>query len=309
MPSSATSRTAVIAATLGAALLSACTSSAPAPAGPAAAAVRAAASPAATCSSSSAVVVGVKVDQYGTGYLDVRNYSYTGFDVDVADFISGKILNNPNPYFLPVSSSTREPVLASCAIRFFAATYTTSPGRQQMFDLASPYLVTYQGVMLGPRSPKIETVGDLDGKRVCVVGNGSLTLQVLKQSVPDAIPIEVDTCSDCLKQLQSGNVDAFSTDLAILYGYLTDPANAHSGLFVVRGLTIGNPIYYGLAFRKSDHALCLRAAAAINAMIASKQWITDLGTDLPNYVAEQGAYPAPLQPTGQEITQNSCVTP
>jgi hypothetical protein len=54
------------------------------------------------CISSSAVVAGVKVDQYGTGHLDVRNYSYSGFDVDVAS----------------------EHVLASCAIRFFAATYT-----------------------------------------------------------------------------------------------------------------------------------------------------------------------------------------
>lgn len=297
----------VTAATFAAVVVSACTSGSSVPTVIATAAAHPAASSVASCRSSSAVVVGVKVDQFGTGYLDVRNYSYTGFDVDVADYVSGVLFGNANPYFLPVSSDTREPVLASCAIRFFVATYTTTPQRQQNFDVANPYLVTFQGVMVGPHSPRISTVADLDGKRVCVAGNGSLTEQVLRQNVPHAIPVAVASYSDCLTQLRDGNVDAFSTDLAILYGYLTDRAN--SGLQIVKSLTIGDPIYYGIAFRKSDHALCLRAAAAIKAMIASKQWTADVNSDLPDYVGDQGLYPGPLQPTDQEIAQNSCITP
>jgi glutamate transport system substrate-binding protein len=296
----------LIAAAFTIAILSSCTSSPLTPAGPIAA-THPTASPAPSCTSSSALVVGVKVDQFGTGYLDVRNYSYQGFDVDVADYISGALFDDSNPYFLPVSSDTREPVLASCAIRFFAATYTTLPDRQKKFDLVSPYLVTYQGVLLGPHSPQIRTLNDLTGKRVCVVGNGSVTMQVLQENVPRAIPKQVDSYSTCLTQLLAGDVDAFSTDLAILYGYLTDTAN--SSLHIVKGLTIGNPIYYGIAFRKSDYPLCLRAAAAIKTMITSKQWATDLGSDLPTYVADQNLYPDPLQPTTQEIDQNSCVTP
>jgi glutamate transport system substrate-binding protein len=293
-----------IAAAITIAILSSCMPSTPTPVDSTA---HPAASPAPSCTSSSALVVGVKVDQFGTGYLDVRNYSYQGFDVDIADYISGALFGNSNPYFLPVSSDTRESVLASCAIRFFAATYTTLPGRQKEFDVVNPYMVTYQGVMLGPHSPQIRTLSDLTGKRVCVVGNGSATMQVLQENVPHAIPKQVDAYSTCLTQLRAGDVDAFSTDLAILYGYLTDPAN--SSLHIVKGLTIGNPIYYGIAFRKSDHSLCLRAATAIKTMITSKQWATDLGSDLPDYVADQNLYPDPLQPTAQEIDQNSCVTP
>lgn len=297
-----------ISAAFAALVLSACTSGSTVPTVIATSAAHPTASPTASCTSSSAVVAGVKIDQFGTGYLDVRNYSYTGFDVDVADYISGVLFRNANPYFLPVSSDTREQVLASCAIRFFTATYTTTPQRQQNFDVANPYLVTFQGVMVGPRSPRISTVADLDGKRVCVAGNGSLTEQVLRQNVPHAIPVAVASYSDCLTLLSGGNVDAFSTDLAILYGYLTDkPAN--SSLKIVKGLTIGDPIYYGIAFRKSDHALCLRAAAAIKAMLASKQWAADVNADLPDYVGDQGLYPGPLQPTDQEIDQNSCITP
>jgi glutamate transport system substrate-binding protein len=258
----------------------------------------------ASCTASSAPVIGVKVDQYGTGYLDVRNYSYSGFDVDVADYVSGALFNDPNPYFLPVSSDTREQALASCAIRFFAATYTITPPRQAEFDIAGPYLVTYQGVMLGPHSPNITTVNQLDGRRVCVVGGGSQAESVLKAFVPQAIASPVQTYSSCLTQLLDGDVDAFSTDLAILYGYLGDPA--YSGLKILPGVVIGNPIYYGIAFRKSDYALCMQAATAIEAMIRTKQWQVDIGLDLPKYVADQALYPSPLQPTVQEITANSC---
>jgi ABC-type amino acid transport substrate-binding protein len=67
------------------------------------------------------------VDQYGTGYLDVNNtdnsgnYNYSGFDVDIATYLSQKLFGQ-DPVFLPVSSATREQDLANGAVRFFAAT-------------------------------------------------------------------------------------------------------------------------------------------------------------------------------------------
>jgi hypothetical protein len=59
----------------------------------------------------------------------------------------------------------------------------------------------------------------------------------------------------------------------------------------------------------SDHTLCLQAAAAINEMIASKVWQTDLDADLPDYEADQALYPEPLWPASQEVADNSCITP
>src|SRR6202041_1900213 len=78
----------------------------------------------ARCTSSSALIVGVKVDQYDTGWLDVRTYTNEGFDVDVANLVSQKVFHVQEPDFLPVSSSTRASALVSCAIRYFVATYT-----------------------------------------------------------------------------------------------------------------------------------------------------------------------------------------
>jgi glutamate transport system substrate-binding protein len=250
------------------------------------------------------VVVGTKVDQFGTGYLDVSTYGYSGLDVDIARYISGKLFNDNNPYILPVSSNTREVALIDGATNFIVATYTILPERQKTFRIAGPYLVTAQGVMLGRRSPNIATVGDLNGKRVCVVGYGSNAANVLKKYVPGAIPVEDTSHSACLSDLRNGNVDAFSTDLAILYGYASNLSNAD--MRVVKDLKIGNPIYYGIAFRMKDWALCVRAIGAIKDMVSSKQWESFFDSNLPAYRADFPEYQTQIQPTDKQIDDNSC---
>jgi glutamate transport system substrate-binding protein len=254
-------------------------------------------------------VVGVKVDQYGTGYLDVNNsdslgnYNYTGFDVGIATYLSQKLFGQ-DPAFLPVSSATRETYLADGAVRFFAATYTIDQGRQKEFDLAGPYLVTAQGVMVGPHSPPITSLLDLNGKTVCVVGNGSESESILTQFVPSAHAEPANDYSDCLNELRDNDVQAFSTDLAILYGYMEQPGNA--GLRVVPGVTMGNPIFYGVAFRKSDYTLCMAAAAQIKALADSDEWDSFFTSDLGDYASDVSDYQAEVKPTDQEIKDNSC---
>lgn len=250
------------------------------------------------------VVVGTKADQFGTGFLDVSTYAYSGLDVDVARYVSEKLFQDKDPYILPVSSDTREVALADEAIRFFAATYTILPDRQAKFSLAGPYLVTAQGLMLGERSPDITKISELNGKLVCVVGAGSATAGVFSKFVPKALPVERPSYSACLDDLTHGNVDAFSADLAILYGYAGNPR--YAGLRVVKGLTVGNPIYYGVAFRRKDRELCLQAAEAIKEMVSSKRWDSFFNVNLPAYRADFPEYQTQVQPTNRQIDDNSC---
>lgn len=254
-------------------------------------------------------VVGVKVDQFGTGYLDVNNsdnqgnYNYTGFDIDIARYLSDHLFGQ-DPVFLPVSSATRETDLENGAVRFFVATYTIDQPRQAKFDLAGPYLDTAQGVMVGPHSPPIRALSDLNKMTVCVVGNGSESEQILEKYAPQAVPEPANDYSDCLNELRDNDVQAFSTDQAILYGYMQQPGN--SGLRVVPGVIMGNPIFYGVAFRKSDHALCLKAAAWLTSLVRSGQWGAFFNNDLGDYAGGVGDYQAEVQPTPAQVTDNSC---
>lgn len=255
------------------------------------------------------VVVGTKADQFGTGYLDVATYNNSGIDIDLAKYISGKLFGDDDPYILPVSSESRERALNDGVIEFFAATYTILPDRQAKFYIAGPYLVTTQGVMIGPRSPRIDTLGNLSGKRVCVVGKspdgkGSDSARVLTKNVPNAIPVEDTSYSACLKSLRDGNVDAFSTDLAILYGYLRN----NPDMRVIKDAKIGNPIFYGVAFRKDTRSkpLCMKAAEAIKELVKTKLWDSYFDTNLPAYKADFPEYQTQIQPTNTQIDDNSC---
>jgi glutamate transport system substrate-binding protein len=254
--------------------------------------------------SGSPVIVGIKVDQFGTGYLDIAHYRYSGFDVSTARYLAHALLGVDDPYFLPVSSQTREPTLTNGAIRFFAATYTMTAQRAAQFDLAGPYLVTTQGVMVGAHSPAIHTPNDLKGRRVCVNGKKSLSEDVLVQHIAGVIPVEEDDYHACLDDLRNGNVDAFSTDSAILYGYAGDPANRD--LHVVHGLTVATDIMYGVAFRKSDHELCLRAKDAIKQLLRDTWWDDTFKNDLPVYASDYFDYQTSLKPTANMVEQFSC---
>jgi ABC-type amino acid transport substrate-binding protein len=158
--------------------------------------------------------------------------------------------------------------------------------------------------MVGPHSRPIRSLQDLNGKSVCVVGNGSESESILKQFVPQAIPEPADDYSDCLDELRDDDVQAFSTDLAILYGYMDQPGNAD--LRVVPGVTMGNPIFYGVAFRKTDHALCMAAAAQLRALVNSDEWDSFFTHDLVDYANDIPDYQAEVKPTDQQITDNSC---
>jgi glutamate transport system substrate-binding protein len=247
--------------------------------------------------------VGVKVDQQGTGYLDVAVYEYSGLDVEVARVLSEELFGVRTPVFIPVSSDTRESALTEEAIRFFVSTYSMTPQRGRDFNLAGPYLVTRQGVMVRAGGTAITNLNDLDGKTVCVVGGGSLSERVLKDNVPGARPTALGSYSDCLRNLQSGKYDAFSTDQAILYGY----AATNPELAVVPDLFVGEEIFYGVAFSRSDRELCERARDVLIEMVsAGGDWPAIFRSNLPKYAEAHPNDLTRIRPSDDQIESNSC---
>ncbi|GGK07072.1 hypothetical protein GCM10010123_41090 [Pilimelia anulata] len=264
-----------------------------------------------------ALVVGVKVDQYGTGFLDTANYRYSGLDVEVAQHVAHRALHTEAVHYLPVSSHTREAALRSGAVRYFAATYTMTAERSANLDLAGPYLITSQGVMVARTGPRIAKPTDLNGRRVCVIGakpnanpggtDRSLAESELLKAAPRAIPVRKGSYHVCLGSLRRGETDAFSTDAAILYGYADLKANAD--LRVISGLELASQIMYGLAFRKEDRELCLAAAGALKELIHSGTWDNHFKNTLPAYAKAVPMYQTTLRPSAEMIDQQSCHTP
>jgi len=228
-------------------------------------------------------------------------------DAEIAKYVYQGLFNRDDPYFLPVSSQTREGALIDGAVRFFTATFTMTSERAEKFDLAGPYLLTKQGVMVTKDRYDIQTLDDLKGKKVCVNTGGALPGRILKEKVPKAIQVIKDTYGECLKTLRTGDADAFSTDLAILYGYAGHRDN--SDLKVLPDITVEDNIMYGVAFRKSDHDLCLKAKDLIKETIREGIWDNHFSNTLPKYKNDYPNYQTAIRPTEGMIETNSCQTP
>ena len=194
------------------------------------------------------VVVGVKEDQPGLGYLDPTTGERTGFDVDIARWVAATLgYGEKDIEFKAIPSANREQSIINGDIDYYVGTYSITDKRLDQISFAGPYFITGQGLLVAADSP-IKGVDDLAGKNVCSA-TGSTSIQRIKDDHPEATTTEFDTYSQCVEQLKSGQVDAVTTDEAILSGYAAqDPKN----LKVVGD--VFSEERYGIGVQKGDTA-------------------------------------------------------
>ncbi|MFB7893470.1 glutamate ABC transporter substrate-binding protein [Microbacterium sp. NPDC056044] len=195
------------------------------------------------------VKVGVKEDQPGLGYLDPTTGERTGFDVDVARWIAASLgYDEDKIEFQAIPSANREQAIVNGDIDYYVGTYSITDKRKEQISFAGPYFITGQGLLVAADNDDIKGPDDLAGKNVCSA-TGSTSIQRIKDEYPDATTTEFDTYSQCVEQLKSGQVDAVTTDEAILIGYAAqDPDN----LKVVGD--VFSEERYGVGIQKGDTA-------------------------------------------------------
>ena len=93
---------------------------------------------------------------------------------------------------------------------------TITEERDLEIDFSEPYYVA-NGDVLVPADSEIQSLDDLNGQRVCTA-LGSTYAETIEKEAPDADLRLVDLYSECLDQIQTGAVDAVSTDNVILTG-------------------------------------------------------------------------------------------
>ncbi|GAA3900229.1 glutamate ABC transporter substrate-binding protein [Microbacterium invictum] len=193
--------------------------------------------------------IGVKEDQPGLGYLDPTTNERTGFDVDIARWMAASLgFDEDDIEFTTIPSANREQALINGDIDLYVGTYSITDNRKEQISFAGPYFITGQGLLVAADSD-ITGVDTLDGKVVCSA-TGSTSIQRIKDEHPEADTEEFDTYSQCVEQLNAGQVDAVTTDEAILIGYAAgDPDN----LKVVGD--VFSEERYGIGIPKGDTAL------------------------------------------------------
>jgi polar amino acid transport system substrate-binding protein len=161
------------------------------------------------------LIAGVDQSTYHFGFLNPLTGQIEGFDIDMIRAVAKAIFGNPDKVvFKAISDAQRIPDITSGAVDIVAHTMTITCARLKDVDFSSVYFDAAQRVLVLKNSPA-QSLAALHGQKVCAT-TGSDSVGVIEKA--KAIPVQVPYWTDCLVQLQQGNVAAISTDDSILDG-------------------------------------------------------------------------------------------
>ncbi len=233
------------------------------------------------------LTVGIKYDQPGLG-LRNPDGTFSGFDVEVAEYVAGKLGVQPDGItFKEAPSGQRETLIQNGEVDYIVATYSITDARKEKVGFAGPYFIAGQSLLVKADNTDITGPESLNGgKRLCSV-SGSTPAQKVKDTYAKDVQLqEFDTYSACVEALRNGAVDAVTTDDIILAGY----AAQYPGQLKV----VGEPFTtekYGIGLAKDDKATRDKINAAITEMIADGSWEKAL-----NETVGKSGYPIPAPP-------------
>ncbi|MFD9005810.1 glutamate ABC transporter substrate-binding protein [Streptomyces sp. NPDC059582] len=214
------------------------------------------------------IKIGIKFDQPGLG-LQEPDGGYSGFDVDVATYVAKELgYSSDKIEWVQTKSADRENALARGDVKFIAATYSINDERKQKVDFAGPYLLAHQDLLVKSDSD-ISKGTDLNGKNLCSVTGSTSAQNVQKSIAPKANLRENSGYSECIAALQSGAVDAVTTDDSILAGFAAQ--DKYKGQFKLAGLKLSNE-NYGVGVKKGDTATVTKINDALKKMVSDGSW-------------------------------------
>ena len=166
------------------------------------------------------MIVGVKNDQPGLGQFDPTTNTYSGFDIEIARMIAANLGFDPKTEidYVVVQSAAREDAISRGDVDYYVGTYTINDKRKERVGFAGPYFVAGQDLLVKKDNTDITGPQTLQGKTVCSVTGSTPIQRVREQNLTQNI-VEFQTYCQCVDQLLQGQVDAVTTDDAILKGY------------------------------------------------------------------------------------------
>ena len=213
------------------------------------------------------ITIGIKFDQPGIGQKTPQGYE--GFDVDVATYVAKQLgYSEDQIQWKEAKSADRETMLQRGDVDFIAASYSINDERAAKVDFAGPYLLAHQDVLIRSDDNSIKSPKDLNSKKLCSVVGSTSAQNVKEKLAPKAQLQTYPAYSACLSGLQSGAIDALTTDDSILAGYASQ-AN-FKGKFKLGGFKMTNE-NYGIGVKKGSD-LKAKINTALEKMVADKAW-------------------------------------
>ena len=183
------------------------------------------------------LIVAVKDNLRPLGFYDAEG-KLQGLEIDIARRLAEELLGNADAVVLqPVSNQDRLRVVLEGKVDLTIARVTATASRSRIVDF-SPYYYL-DGTGLVTKNPSVQKLQDLASKKIAVL-DGSSSIAVIRENLPNAKLVGVDSYQEAYFLLESGLADAFAADNTVLTGWVQE-----------------YPQYRQLQQRLSGEALCV----------------------------------------------------
>ncbi|NKQ52936.1 glutamate ABC transporter substrate-binding protein [Amycolatopsis sp. K13G38] len=215
------------------------------------------------------LTIGVKDDQPGLGLKDLTTGKYSGFDIEIAKMVAAGLgFDESKITYKTVDSSAREAAIANGDVDYYVGTYTITDKRKQQVSFAGPYFQAGQDLLVRKDDNSITGPQSLKGKKVCSVTGSTPIQRVRDQGLTEPQNIvEFQKYSQCVEKLGTKEVDAVTTDDAILKGFAAQDPDTLK--------VVGKPFSqepYGVGLNKDDSALRGKIDDLLQAAIDNGTW-------------------------------------
>lgn len=203
------------------------------------------------------LVLGVRDSTKPFSYLNDKQ-SYEGYAVDlclaVAKNIQRKLgMSQLNISMLPVTSSSRLPLIQNGTVDIECGNTTNTAERQNIVEFSPTYYVSGSRI-LSKRSSNIKTLGDLRGKKLAINSGTTHIKMVSTLNDEQKLGIDIIASRDTAEGMllvETGRAAAFINDDIVLAS-LAGGSKISSELVVGKDALSVEP--FGLIYRKNDPA-------------------------------------------------------
>jgi glutamate transport system substrate-binding protein len=221
--------------------------------------------------------IGVLDDQTQIGLYDRATKRWSGFEIDVANYVMRKlrITSGPRqPILYSVRPADRLKSLLSGGTDLVIASYSITDERiSRGVSFSRPYLFSFQDILVRrSEAGVITSLNSLRGRKVCIGPVGSTPYQQLSfinRERKLGIEIYPDIGNQaCVQKLLEKKVDAVVSDVAVILGNITEHPDLH-----MAGVRVWpRPEQYGIGFIARSQADIDEINAAVKQMLNDGTW-------------------------------------
>jgi polar amino acid transport system substrate-binding protein len=212
------------------------------------------------------LIVGVDQSTNLFSFRDPVSGELQGFDVDITREVAKDVMGDPDKVdFRLLASPDRIRALELPNVDIVAAMAVTCE-RAEQIAFSTVYFEASQRLLV-PRESPVQGPADLAGMRVCSQVD-TTSLATVDRVAPKATLVAVQNWDDCLVALQQGQVDAVSTDDAILAGMAVQDPHLH----IVGPSLEAEP--YGIGVNKAQDDLVRAVNSSLERIRRDGTWLS-----------------------------------